>query len=532
MTGGARCVLLDALGTLLALEDPGPPLAAELARRGAPVEVDRARHAVLAEMTYYRAHHDEASDRERLADLRARCAGVLAAELPEDARALGVPALTDALLAALRFRVFDEVPGALRELRADGVRLVVLSNWDVSLHDQLAATGLDALVDGAVSSAELGVGKPHRAIFEHALEVAGAGAARALMVGDSLDTDVAARTRRGSPRCSSTAGAPPPRRCPRERTCCPRWPGCPLSYAPSREHGPAPGAAGVPRGPAPPAPRDERPWPALLALPIAVGAVVAGLVAFLLADAARSALTDAPVHRPGDAGVAAHGAPPLVTMVSTFTQDAALVLGAVLAAAAALGGRLRPSALGLRPARLWSSAGLVVAGYVGFLALAAGWTSLLGITDRENVAVDLGTRDSPAALAGGILLVCVAAPLAEELFFRGFLFGALRRRGLFVAAAVTGLAFGLAHVASSPIGFLVPLAALGVILCLLYERTGSLYPSIALHCLNNSIAFGVGDGRGWVIPVALAGAGVVLTGVLRAATRALPGAASARARVA
>jgi putative hydrolase of the HAD superfamily len=186
-----RAVLLDALGTLLELEDPGPALAAELEARGAPVSVEEARGAVLAEMTYYRAHHDEASDAERLADLRRRCAEVLRDALPAEAQALGVPALTDALLAALRFRPYPEVPAALEALRAQGLTLVVLSNWDVSLHEQLAATGLTPLVDGAVSSAELGVGKPHPDIYARALEVAGAEASAAVMVGDSPDTDVA-----------------------------------------------------------------------------------------------------------------------------------------------------------------------------------------------------------------------------------------------------------------------------------------------------------------------------------------------------
>lgn len=186
-----RAVLLDALGTLLELEDPGPPLAAELQRRGARVTVEEARGAVLAEMTYYRAHHDEASDEERLADLRRRCAEVLDDHLPPPARALGVPALTAALLAALRFRPYPEVPAALAALRKGGATLVVVSNWDVSLHEQLRATGLAALVDGAVSSAEVGAGKPHPAIYERALALAGANPAAAVMVGDSPDTDVA-----------------------------------------------------------------------------------------------------------------------------------------------------------------------------------------------------------------------------------------------------------------------------------------------------------------------------------------------------
>ena len=194
-----RAVLLDALGTLLELEDPGPLLAADLAARGVPVSVAEARSAVLEEMAYYRAHHDEASDRERLEDLRRRCAEVLRDALPAPVRDLGIPGLTEALLAALRFRPYPEVPAALRALRERGHRLVVLSNWDVSLHEQLAATGLDALVDGAVSSAEAGAGKPQAVAYERALALAGTTAEGAVMVGDSPDTDVAGALALGIP---------------------------------------------------------------------------------------------------------------------------------------------------------------------------------------------------------------------------------------------------------------------------------------------------------------------------------------------
>ena len=194
-----RAVLLDALGTLLEFEDPGPALAAELGAAGAPVSEDEARAAVVAEMTYYKAHHDEGSDPERLNDLRRRCARVLSDELPSAAQALGLETITGALLAAIRFRPFPEVPEALRALRDAGHRLVVVSNWDVSLHEQLAATGLDALVDGAVSSAEAGAGKPHPDIYRRALELAGAGPDSAVMVGDSPDTDVAGALELGIP---------------------------------------------------------------------------------------------------------------------------------------------------------------------------------------------------------------------------------------------------------------------------------------------------------------------------------------------
>jgi putative hydrolase of the HAD superfamily len=79
----------------------------------------------------------------------------------------------------------------LTALRERGSALVVVSNWDVSLHDVLAQTGLRALVDAVVTSAELGVAKPDPAIFAHALELAGGVPPQdALHAGDDLAADV------------------------------------------------------------------------------------------------------------------------------------------------------------------------------------------------------------------------------------------------------------------------------------------------------------------------------------------------------
>lgn len=294
----------------------------------------------------------------------------------------------------------------------------------------------------------------------------------------------------------------------------------------------APSAAGAPApvtaapgdlAAASPAADDERRWHTVLAILIAIAAIFAATLALVAVSAVRDALSTAPVQVGGLAGAAAHGAPPVITLVSTLVQDLALIAGVMVAVAISLGGRLRLGPLGLRmPARPGRAAALVLGSYVLFLAIAAGWTNALGISDRENVALDLGTRDSTAALVGAALLVTVMAPLAEELFFRGFIFGGLRRRGLPVALLVSGAAFGAAHGASSPVGFLLPLAVLGVLLALVYEWSGSLYASIGLHWLNNAVAFGVGDGRVWLVPVVLAGSGLVLVLVLRSATRAWP----------
>jgi putative hydrolase of the HAD superfamily len=183
-----RAVLLDALGTLVELERPWPHLVAELEARGVVVAEEQARAAMLAEMAYYRAHHDEAGDWPGLKDLRRRCAAVVQEEL---GLALPLQDVLDALLGAIRFRAYPEVPAALARLRERGVRLAVVSNWDVSLHDVLERTDLRRHVDAVVISAEEGVAKPDPAIFRIALERLDAEAAVTVHVGDSLEHDVA-----------------------------------------------------------------------------------------------------------------------------------------------------------------------------------------------------------------------------------------------------------------------------------------------------------------------------------------------------
>ena len=179
------------MGTLLTFEPPAPLLRVALRERlGVDVGEAAARRAILAEIAYYRAHLHEGRDRSGLDALRRASAEAMRSELPPPAAGAGGELLTDALLDSLRFVAYPEVAGALRALRRSGLRLVVVSNWDVSLHQRLAETGLAELVDGAVASAEIGSAKPDPAIFAHALALAGVGAAEACHVGDSPEADV------------------------------------------------------------------------------------------------------------------------------------------------------------------------------------------------------------------------------------------------------------------------------------------------------------------------------------------------------
>ncbi len=173
-----RAVFLDALGTIVELDPPWTHLAAELG-----VEPDeRLAGAVRAEMAFYKAHAHEGTDAAALADLRRRCAELLSREL-------GRQVTVEQMMASIRFRAYSDAAPALASLRARGLALVCVSNWDISLPQVLERCGLGADLDGVITSAGAGVRKPDPAIFIPALELASCRPAEALHVGDSPDED-------------------------------------------------------------------------------------------------------------------------------------------------------------------------------------------------------------------------------------------------------------------------------------------------------------------------------------------------------
>jgi putative hydrolase of the HAD superfamily len=189
-----RAILFDALGTLLELASPAPRLQNELETRyGVEVSQEEARAAMAAEISFYRRHLDEGRDQPSLVRLRERCAAELRGALPAAAQErLPAPVdLVDTLLASLHFDAFADAAPALETYRARGLRLIVVSNWDVSLHAVLANVGLSRLLDGILTAAEAGVRKPAPGIFTQALRLAGVSPAEAIHVGDSIEEDVA-----------------------------------------------------------------------------------------------------------------------------------------------------------------------------------------------------------------------------------------------------------------------------------------------------------------------------------------------------
>jgi membrane protease YdiL (CAAX protease family) len=102
----------------------------------------------------------------------------------------------------------------------------------------------------------------------------------------------------------------------------------------------------------------------------------------------------------------------------------------------------------------------------------------------------------PADVVGTALVLfgpvaILAAPIAEEAFFRGFLFQGLRRRyRLLASAAISSILFGMAHyVGPSSLQLLVPLAVVGFGLALVYEGRRSLLASICAHAVFNVFGY-------------------------------------------
>jgi membrane protease YdiL (CAAX protease family) len=232
---------------------------------------------------------------------------------------------------------------------------------------------------------------------------------------------------------------------------------------------------------------DEPPWPAWSA-PAAIGVgfglgIVVSIIVGIVAQAGGSSISHPT---------------PAVSLIGDFLFDGAFVAAAVYFAR--LRSPLRASDFGFRSVRAGTAVAGVLIGGISYYVISAIYASLFHLHGNEKLPKELGVGKSTAALIGAAIFVCVVAPVAEEFFFRGFVFGALRRMrivvggrqlGTWVAAVITAILFGLAHTGSAAPKYLVPLGLLGFVLCLLRWRTGSLYPCMALHSINNSLALGI-----------------------------------------
>ena len=223
--------------------------------------------------------------------------------------------------------------------------------------------------------------------------------------------------------------------------------------------------------PAPPPPTEPG-WPAWLGFVTLLSVlVVANLLGAIVL---------------GASGADPDKTPAWVDVVATVILQVTLIGGALLAAK--LIKPVHPWQFGLNPTPFRSAAARTVLALVVFLAFAILWATFID-RPEQTTAEDLGVDESKLALIAAGVMFVITAPIAEEFFFRGFFYGSLRNgMSVVTAAAINGLVFGLIHVGSG-ISAVPALIVFGVILCLLRETTGSLYPCIGLHALNNVFAY-------------------------------------------
>jgi membrane protease YdiL (CAAX protease family) len=173
---------------------------------------------------------------------------------------------------------------------------------------------------------------------------------------------------------------------------------------------------------------------------------------------------------------------PVLELVATFFQDLGWVIGAIMLAAT-----VRPPRawqFGFRRPRLGPAVGWSVFAILAYVAITVIYTLIL----QPDSGQPIETGDRLGTLIGSCVIIIVVAPFCEEFFFRGFLYRILRGKlGLWPAVVLTGSLFGAVHLTSGGPLAVAVIAPLGFLLCLVYERSGSLYPCIGLHALNNAI---------------------------------------------
>jgi len=174
-------VTLDAFGTLVELDSPTRRLQQGLAARGVEAEAEAVEAAFAAEVAFYLEHKVEGRDDASLERLRRACTGVFLDALGSD---LDAGEFAPDFGAALVFKPLEGVVKALGALQGAGLVLACVSDWDMSVSDQLGRAGVGRFLSTVVSSAEVGAEKPDPAVFHAALEQLGVAPERALHLGD------------------------------------------------------------------------------------------------------------------------------------------------------------------------------------------------------------------------------------------------------------------------------------------------------------------------------------------------------------
>jgi HAD superfamily hydrolase (TIGR01509 family) len=174
-------VTVDAMRTVVELDSPVERLGRALHEHGVERGRDEVAVAFGTEIEYYLAHKLAARDSSSLAALRKECSRVF---LEAAGAELDPGKFTPSFVEAIAFRPLEGAVRALERLRASGLVLACVSDWDIGLRDALAEIGLGHLFALVLTSAEVGAEKPAPTMFLEALSRLAVEPGRSLHIGD------------------------------------------------------------------------------------------------------------------------------------------------------------------------------------------------------------------------------------------------------------------------------------------------------------------------------------------------------------
>jgi membrane protease YdiL (CAAX protease family) len=217
---------------------------------------------------------------------------------------------------------------------------------------------------------------------------------------------------------------------------------------------------------------------------VMVGSIVAGIIAYVIAEI----LVESGQDYEDDSAAFA------TVLFASFVVQELLLLWAALRFGPWKHARTLES-LGLgAPHRVswWFAVAVAAAA----LAIAYGYDALLWLLDAgAGASTPEETFENPAPFIVIVVGAVLMAPVIEEIFFRGFIFGGVRaRRGWVTGAIVSGLIFGAAHLSGY---YMPPYTLIGVLFAWSYQHTGSLRPGMIAHAITNSVTVGTSAVAAW-----------------------------------
>ena len=151
------------------------------------------------------------------------------------------------------------------------------------------------------------------------------------------------------------------------------------------------------------------------------------------------------------------------------------------------------SRLGLEKPLGWRVISWSFLGWVTYLLISVLVMAILtglqipGLDLNQSQDVGFGNLSEPYEYVAAFIALVVLAPVFEEIIFRGYLFGSLRRRHRFLTVSIiTSLVFAAVHMQFN-VG--IDVFVMSLVMCYVRERLGSLWPAILIHAFKNGFAY-------------------------------------------